>query len=321
MRDTSTDDGGYCATTSLMASSSATLHRAPERRRARKQKLVKRQKRAVFLAAGGIALALAALVALRLITSTPTAASDSPVSEQTLAAVSNVPAATFQQVGAGSAQKLPTSIQAQVRRGPSGLPLVTYVGAEYCPFCAAERWALVVALSRFGHFSGLQMSHSASDDVYPNTATFSFVGATYLSQYLDFSSVELQSNQRSGGSYAPLQAPTTQQQQLLRMFDVPPYVPANSAGAIPFVDLADQYMISGSSYDVGVLRGQTVEQIAASLSDPSLPTTQAIIGSANSITAALCRTTGGSPSDVCGQPSIQALQASLTAAPSPAATP
>jgi hypothetical protein len=92
-------------------------------------------------------------------------------------------------------------------------------------------------------------------------------------------------------------------------------VPANSAGAIPFVDLADQYMISGASYDIGVLRGQTVDSIANSLADPTSPTARAILGSANTITAALCTATGGNPSQVCGQPSIKALEAQLASAP------
>jgi hypothetical protein len=61
-----------------------------------------------------------------------------------------------------------------------------------------------------------------------------------------------------------------------------------------------------------VLRGQTVDSIAASLSDPTSPTAQAIVGSANDITAALCVVTSNSPSDVCSQPAIQSLQASLT---------
>jgi hypothetical protein len=30
-----------------------------------------------------------------------------------------------------------------------------YIGAEYCPYCAAERWPLVMALSKFGTFSNL----------------------------------------------------------------------------------------------------------------------------------------------------------------------
>ena len=37
-----------------------------------------------------------------------------------------------------------------------GKPEVLYVGTEFCPYCAAESWSLIVALSRFGQFSGLQ---------------------------------------------------------------------------------------------------------------------------------------------------------------------
>jgi len=262
-------------------------------------------------------LVVALLVAVRVLTASQPAPSNALLSDEAAAALTSIPASTFETVGVGSAQSLPTPIQADVRRGPNGLPLVTYIGAEYCPYCAAERWALVVALSRFGQFSGLQTSHSASDDIYPNTPTLSFVGATYTSPYLEFSSVELQSNERSGSSYAPLQTPSLEQQQILRQFDAPPYVPANSAGAIPFVDLADQYLVSGSSYDVGVLRGQTVDSIARSLSDPTSPTARAIVGSANTITAALCSATGGDPTDVCSQPGIQAFQSALAKAPVP----
>ena len=43
----------------------------------------------------------------------------------------------------------------------TGKPEVLFVGAEYCPFCAAERWPLIVALSRFGHFGALHNMQSA----------------------------------------------------------------------------------------------------------------------------------------------------------------
>jgi hypothetical protein len=264
-------------------------------------------------------LALVVLVGVKLLSPQQTPVSEGPVPPDVLASVTQVPASTFDQVGRGTAASLPVPARADVRRGPNGLPLVTYIGAEYCPFCAAERWSLVVALSRFGQFSDLKASHSASDDVFPNTPTFSFVGSTYTSQYLDFSAVELQSNVRAGRLYAPLQTPTPDQEQLLRQYDAPPYVPASSAGAIPFIDIADQYVISGASYDVGVLRGQTMESIAQSLADPSSPRAQAIIGGANAITAALCAATGDAPHDVCGQAAIQSLESTLAATPVPAA--
>ena len=45
-----------------------------------------------------------------------------------------------------------------------GKPEVLYLGSEYCPFCATQRWAMINALSRFGTFSGLTTTHSSSSD-------------------------------------------------------------------------------------------------------------------------------------------------------------
>jgi hypothetical protein len=42
----------------------------------------------------------------------------------------------------------------------NGKPEVLYVATEFCPYCVAENWALIVALSRFGSFSGLSTSRS-----------------------------------------------------------------------------------------------------------------------------------------------------------------
>jgi hypothetical protein len=235
-----------------------------------------------------------------------------------MAQITSVPASTLEQVGRGSAQSLPSPVRGAVATGPSGLPLVTYVGAEYCPFCAGERWPLIIALSRFGTFSNLRYSHSASDDVYPNTPTFSFVGSSYSSQYVELSAVETQSNVRSGGGYQTLQTPTPAQDALVRQYDAPPYVPSSAAGSIPFVDFANQYVVAGATYNVGVLQGMSQSQIAAMLAGGTTDQAKAILGSANVLTAAVCSSTNNQPGDVCGSPAIQSLEATLAAAPPPA---
>ena len=51
-----------------------------------------------------------------------------------------------------------------------------YYGAEYCPYCAAERWAIAAALSRFGTWSNLKITASSHTDVYAETHTFSYYG-------------------------------------------------------------------------------------------------------------------------------------------------
>jgi uncharacterized protein DUF929 len=293
----------------------------PNARAARRQReeAVARQRRLVALATAGIVLVVVALVGIRLVgsASAPAASSNAPAPPELVAQLTGVDPSIANQIGRGSVATLPVPVRASVERGSNGAPLVTYIGAEYCPFCAAQRWSTIAALGRFGTFAGLQLSHSASNDVYPNTPTFSFVGSSYTSQYVEFSPVELQTNVRSGNGYTPLQTPTPAQTSVLQKYDVPPYVPAQSAGAIPFIDIAGQYVISGASYDTGVLRGLTQAQVAAALSDPNSPVARGVLGGANVLTAAICSATGNTPGEVCGQAAVQTLQAALAAAPVP----
>jgi hypothetical protein len=220
--------------------------------------------------------------------------------------LSSVSPATFVTVGAPSGITLPNKVSGtSVSRDAQGKAVVTYIGAEYCPYCAAERWALAVALSRFGTFSNLSGTHSSSTDVYPDTQTLSFYGSTYTSPYLDFQPVEETTNQTVGGGYATLQVPTAAQNALLSRYDVAPY--ASEPGSIPFIDIGNRYIISGASYSPAVLQGLTRDQIAADLNDPSSPVAQAIDGTANAITAALSSVTGHQPSAVADSPVIAAL--------------
>jgi hypothetical protein len=259
-------------------------------------------------------LAISVLVAVRLVFNPgQPPVREAPVSPEVMTALTTVPTDVSNEIGRGTARSLPTAMSSG---SPSSTnpPLVTYIGAEYCPFCAVERWPMIVALSRFGTFDNLKTTTSASDDVYPSTPTYTFYRSTYTSPYLSFDGVELQSNVRSGRSYTPLQTLTSAQQSLLQRLDAPPYVPASSAGAIPFVDIGDRYLISGASFDAGVLQGETHEQIASKLSDPNSAEAGAVIGSANVVTAAICNVTGDQPGDVCSQPAIAALQNQLPTA-------
>jgi hypothetical protein len=73
-------------------------------------------------------------------------------------------------------------------------PAMLYYGAEYCPYCAAERWAMTAALSRFGTWSNLKITASSHTDVDPETHTFSYYGATFTSPYIAFAGIERYSN-------------------------------------------------------------------------------------------------------------------------------
>src|SRR5579859_4362026 len=99
-------------------------------------------------------------------------------------------------------------------------PEVLYVGTEFCPYCAAESWSLIVALSRFGQFTGLRTSRSPSFDDIPPIDGWTFYGSSYTSGYLAFAPVETHSNvlvkpadnPGSGQSYRPLQRLTPPEQ-------------------------------------------------------------------------------------------------------------
>jgi len=223
-----------------------------------------------------------------------------------------VPASTLNSVGAGSGVTgLPKSISGAALKS-GGKPEMLYMGAEYCPFCAAERWGMVVALSRFGTFKNLSTTHSASGDEFPNTSTWTFYKSSYTSKYLTFSSVEMQTNKLAadGQSYTTLQTPTAAQNALLNKYDAPPYVASSDKGAIPFIDIGNKYMISGSSYSPQILQGKTWSQIATALKDPSSPIAKAIDGTANYITAAICKVTGNQPASAC-TPAVKKLEAKL----------
>jgi hypothetical protein len=219
----------------------------------------------------------------------------------TSASIAALPTATFDAVGAGTTTAGPKAVSlTPIVQG--GKPELLYVGAEYCPFCAAERWAIVAALSRFGIFSSLTVTHSATKDVYPDTPTFSFYGATYSSKFLAFTAVETATNEPRGGSYKPLQKLTQEQNQIL-----------NETGetGIPLMDFGGKYVSSGATYDPGVLAERNGPGIAALMADPSTPISKAVLGAANGITAAICGMTENLPTAVCNSSGVQAARAAL----------
>ncbi len=232
----------------------------------------------------------------------PTGAAASSV----ISDVTSVPAATLAAVGKGTITTSPSRLTGQPALTSGGKPEIVYIGAEYCPFCAAERWAMTVALSRFGTFSGLGLTHSDTADVYANTKTLTFYKSAYTSQYMVFTPVE-----QTDPNKKPLQQTTAQQNALIAKYDSPPYVSASNQGAIPFVDYGNKYLVSGASYSPQVLQGKSWSQISSALANPKSPIAQAVDGTANVLIATICKLTGNQPASVCTAPSIAALSGQL----------
>ena len=193
-----------------------------------------------------------------------------------------------------------------------GKPQILYLGAGFCPYCAAARWPLIVALSRFGTFSGLRTTRSAitngagQHEPYPATPTWTFYGSRYTSPYLTFTPVELQTSipDPHTGGYTALQTLTVAQQELMTSYD--------PAGSIPFIDIGNAYvqMSTLTPYGPQDLQNLTWSQIAAALHDPSSALAQSIDGSANYLTAAFCKLTRNQPASACTAP-VRTLESRL----------
>ncbi|HUY42945.1 MAG TPA: DUF929 family protein [Acidimicrobiales bacterium] len=275
-----------------------------------------------WIAVGLVIVVVAALVIIKVAaSSSPTTAKPFQATDATTASeVTSVPASIFNTVGVTSPAvgvTPPTATKAQpvltATSGGKKLPEVFYDGAEYCPYCAAQRWSTIVALSRFGTWSGLGNTSSSPSDFYPSTQTFTFLRAHFHSTYLAFVGVEELGNviDPVTGNYPPLQTPTALERTLMQKYDNTTYFPGIKPLSIPFISFANQYLIAGATYSPAVLSGLTRSQIASSLATASSPVTQAIVASANLQTAALCTLTKNKPASVCSSPGVKAAKTSM----------
>ena len=163
-----------------------------------------------------------------------------PASPQLVREVSSVPASVFDEVGVA----IPSAFVGNPLRSPcpgqppltldGRTPTVLFYGAEYCPFCAAERWALVVALARFGTWHGLDTTASGLLD--GDYRTFSFRHAVLDSPYVHFVAdrgVHEPAGPRHAHlrRYGVLQTPTPDQARVLDRYGARSFVPNDTRGS------------------------------------------------------------------------------------------
>ncbi len=243
-------------------------------------------------------------------TTTVTPPPVAPAPAQIVHEAATVPLSAFDTVGSPASDgPMPVLLTGQAPLVIDGHLGVVYVGSEFCPYCAAERWALVVALSRFGSFGHLGATSSSVFEAFPGVGTFSFDGASYRSRYISWSATE-----EYGQALAPrvpagfrlLHRPTALQQTLMRR-----YSPDSGAGpgpTLPFVDIGNRLLIEGAGigFSPGTLQSLSMGQIATDLSQPTSPVAEAVLGAANELTAAICSATGEKPAQLCRTAGVRA---------------
>ncbi len=290
----------------------ATSQRSRDRAEARRVEIAERQKREarrrlllrIFIPVVLVIVVVAVFVIVKATTgggskaAAPGVIASGAAPASVVQEITTIPAATFDAAGVASGVDGPKPVDGGAALTSDGKPRVLYVGAEFCPYCAAERWAVVTSLARFGTWSGLGQTNSSGTDVYPNTATLSFHGATYTSDYLVFNGYETTDRDHKALDTLP-----DADQKLFESLD--------SDGSIPFQDLGGKYAQTGASFDPQILADMTHAQIATAIADPKSAVGKQVLAAANLYTARLCQLTGGKPGDVCTSPAVTAATSAL----------
>jgi hypothetical protein len=224
-----------------------------------------------------------------------------PAPASLVSSLKTIPAAVFDTVGTDSPTVPVTPLQPTGRRGlwtatdasGSPKPVVFFFGAEFAPYAAAERWPLVVALSRFGTFTQLGQVQSSPSTAFANLATFTTWQAKYSSPYLALESVERYSTLNpTGARYLGLEYPDVRQAAAVATY-------SHGSRVFALLDVGGRWVMGGASFTPGALTGLTQSQIAGTLTTPASPLTQAVVASANEISAAICSADGNQPGSVC----------------------
>jgi len=184
-----------------------------------------------------------------------------------------------------------------VRR--NGKLLMFFMGAEYCPYCAAERWAIVRSLQKFGQWDGLKQTISAArDQPFLNLPTYDFTKATYNSPHIEFVAREIKDRE-----FKPLEKLLKTEEKLVRKH--------NPKKEIPFLLIGGRFVQVGSGFPPKIFIGHTFRQTETELKKIESEIRKTIDEEANVISALLC--VSGLPPELCKETGTAELVAQVSA--------
>ncbi len=216
-------------------------------------------------------------------------ASGVPIPAAILSRLQSIPVKTLMSAPSGGLDVYPGGIK-DPRLTSGDKPELLFIGAEFCPVCATERWAMYVALSKFGTFVPQPGEiHSALRD--GDIQTLTFYKSKFTSPYLTFMPVEATTNEPDGDYYVSLQTPTATQLRLWK---------SHTGETFPWLDFGGVKQLTSAQYDPSVLEGMTFNAIAAQIGNNSTVVGADVDASAKVLIQTICSTlTSNKPAAVC----------------------
>lgn len=179
---------------------------------------------------------------------------------------------------------------------PGDKSLVYFMGAGFCPFSAAERWAIVKALERFGKWDGLAEDKSAGhDEKYLNIPTFNLAQAKFEGE-----AVEFMGKETADLNFEPLQELDEKDYEIPDIY--------NPDQMIPFLLVDGQYMQVGAGFTPELIQEMSHDAVRTELDNPNSAIGKAMREEIDDISALLCKSTE-SKDGVCGTESVKTLTA------------
>lgn len=177
----------------------------------------------------------------------------------------------------------------------TGRTLVFFLGAGFCPFCAAERWAIVEALKNFGAWHNLLEDFSAEkDEKYLNIPTFNFLKARYSSEHIEFQAVET-----ADRYFKPIDSDGNDRYGVLENY--------NPDHIIPFTLVDGQFMQVGCGYSPKLFEALDHKKVREQLLDRISTLGSAIKNEADYLSTMICYALKNKAEGVCTESRIKNL--------------
>jgi hypothetical protein len=256
-----------------------------------------------------------------------------PLNASELSAINNAPDSYFETAGEMFLNgTLKNNVGIPTTKVPmfvvNGKPSVIYVGSITCVWCAANRWSMALALSRFGNFTYLFKGYSALEDgdaptLYWTPAHYNetsvAMGSFYSSKYINFLPYEESAPISGGFSLQPLgalQQYANATGNLAYIDGVKYVISINSFEGTPYsvwdgyvAAGADAHAFGNNSQSTSLLN-MTHEQMLQQLADPSSQLAWTEYAGADYYSAMICKSLNNT-APVCALNAIKTMEASL----------